>query len=125
MRKTVHEVLVEVADKYGLTVNDLKGNSRFHRVSHPRQEAYYQIFTQCPHISYPDMGRRIGGRDHTTCLSGVKAHCLRNNLSYENAKLMRQKMRESASVWIRSTVLPQCVQDYRRATSIYAQGVPA
>jgi chromosomal replication initiation ATPase DnaA len=125
VRKSVAEVLSEVATKHGLTANDIKGRSRLTKFVIARQEAYYQVFIQCPHISYPEMSRRIGGRDHTTCLYGVKKHCKRNNLSYDTAREIRAQQRIEASVWIRSTVIPRCADDYRRASSIYSQGIAA
>jgi chromosomal replication initiation ATPase DnaA len=32
-----------------------------------------------PSISWPEMGRLFGGRDHTTVLHGVRAHAARVN----------------------------------------------
>lgn len=49
----------------------------------------YRIFTECGHISYPEAGRRLGGRDHTTILHGVKAHCKREGIEYSEAVRLR------------------------------------
>ena len=63
----------EVAAKHGLTVEELKGPSRKKRVVRPRQEAMYRGVTELK-MSYPDVARRLGGRDHTTALHGVEQH---------------------------------------------------
>lgn len=89
MRTTVAQIVAETASKHKITVSDILGQSRKRDVAWPRQEACFRVFTECPHISYPEMGRRIGGRDHTTCLYGVHRHCERIGITYEDAQLMR------------------------------------
>lgn len=90
MRQTVANILREVAQGYGLTVAALTGQGRSRHIAWPRQEAYYRAFTECSHLSYPEIARRIGGRDHTTVLHGVRAHCERNGQSYAQAVLIRK-----------------------------------
>jgi chromosomal replication initiation ATPase DnaA len=31
-------------------------------------------------LSFPQIGLRLGGRDHSTVIHGVKTHCKRNGL---------------------------------------------
>lgn len=100
LRKTVTSILAEVASENGLTVSELVGESRQRRYAWPRQEAYFRVFTQCPHIGYPDMGRRIGWRDHTTCIHGVRAHCKRIGLTYDAAKVMRECAAKAAGAYV-------------------------
>lgn len=90
MRTTVADVIRETAAKHRISVADLIGQSRERRYVRPRQEAMYRVFTECKHISYPDAGRRLGGRDHTTVLHGVKAHARRIGIAYADAKLIRE-----------------------------------
>ncbi len=90
MRQTVANILREVAQEHGLTVAALTGQGRSRHIAWPRQEAYYRAFTECPHLSYPEIARRIGGRDHTTVLHGVRAHCERNAQSYAHALRIRK-----------------------------------
>jgi hypothetical protein len=90
MRQTVANILREVAQEYGLTVAALTGQGRSRHIAWPRQEAYYRAFTECPHLSYPEIARRIGGRDHTTILHGVRAHCERNGQTYAHAVRIRK-----------------------------------
>lgn len=90
MRQTVANILREVALEHGLTVAALIGQGRSRHIAWPRQEAYYKAFTECPHLSYPEIARRIGGRDHTTVLHGVRAHCERNGQTYTHAVRIRK-----------------------------------
>ncbi len=90
MRQTVANILREVALEHGLTVAALIGQGRSRHIAWPRQEAYYRAFTECPHLSYPEIARRIGGRDHTTVLHGVRAHCERNGQTYTHAVRIRK-----------------------------------
>ena len=89
MRQSVANVLREVAEKHGLSVKSLLGPCRERVYAWPRQEAMYRVFTECPHISYPEAGRRIGGRDHTTIHYGVKAYCKREGIPYSEAVRLR------------------------------------
>jgi hypothetical protein len=90
MRQTVANILREVALEHGLTVAALIGQGRSRHIAWPRQEAYYRAFTECQHLSYPEIARRIGGRDHTTVLHGVRAHCERNGQTYAHAVRIRK-----------------------------------
>lgn len=67
-------VLKEVSAKHGFTVAALQGKSRTAPVVRARQEAMYRLFTECRWMSYPAIGRALGGRDHSTALHAVKAH---------------------------------------------------
>ena len=89
MRTSVAAIVRETAAKHGLSVAVLLGPCRERVYVWPRQEAMYRVFTECPHISYPEAGRRLGGRDHTTVIHGVKAHCRRNGIEYGDAQAMR------------------------------------
>lgn len=89
MRTTVADILREVAAKHGLSVKSLLGPCRERVYAWPRQEAMYRVFTECPHVSYPEAGRRMGGRDHTTIIHGVKAHCKREGIPYSEAVRLR------------------------------------
>lgn len=94
MRTSVADIVRETAAKHGLSVSVLLGQCRQRAYAWPRQEAMYRVFTECPHISYPEAGRRLGGRDHTTILHGVRAHCQRNGIEYADA--VRARKDESA-----------------------------
>lgn len=81
--KTVREILAEVAEEHHMPVSQLLSKSRTNRLSRARWRAMYRIFTECTHVSYPEMGRRMGGLDHTTCLHGVRRYCEMHGVSYD------------------------------------------
>jgi hypothetical protein len=90
MRTSVADIVREVAAKHGLPEKMILSQCRQRAYAWPRQEAYYRIITECPHISYPEAGRRLGGKDHTTVLHGVRAHCKRNGLSFKDVQTSRR-----------------------------------
>ena len=89
-RITLREIAVEVAAKHRITLDDLVGHDRSVCYVHPRQEVYYRAYIECPHLSYPEIGRRMGGRDHTTIAHGVKKHCGRIGIVYADALKLRK-----------------------------------
>ena len=61
-----------VAQHYGLTFTQIISENRRWEIARPRQVAMYVMREVCPHLSYPAIGRLLGGRDHTTILHGVQ-----------------------------------------------------
>jgi chromosomal replication initiator protein len=70
-RVTVDDIQRAVAEHYGLKKDDLLSERRTRSVARPRQAAMY-LAKQLTTRSYPDIGRRFGGRDHTTVLHAVR-----------------------------------------------------
>lgn len=70
-RITVDEIQKIVADHYSLKQADLLCEKRTRAIARPRHVAMY-LAKQLTTRSYPDIGRRFGGRDHTTVLHAVK-----------------------------------------------------
>lgn len=70
-RITVDEIQKLTADHFGLKQADLLSERRARQVARPRQVAMW-LCKQHTTRSYPDIGRRFGGRDHTTVLHAVK-----------------------------------------------------
>ncbi|MGQ0564916.1 MAG: chromosomal replication initiator protein DnaA [Gemmobacter sp.] len=68
---TVEEIQRKVADHYAVRLSDLIGPKRLRTIARPRQVAMY-LSKQLTLRSLPDIGRRFGGRDHTTIMHGVK-----------------------------------------------------
>ena len=60
-----------VAEHYGLKQADLISERRARAVARPRQVAMW-LAKQITTRSLPDIGRRFGGRDHTTVLHAVR-----------------------------------------------------
>ena len=70
-RVTVDDIQRAVAEHFGLKKDDLLSERRTRAVARPRQAAMY-LAKQLTTRSLPDIGRRFGGRDHTTVLHAVR-----------------------------------------------------
>jgi len=70
-RVTVDEIQKLVSDHYNMKQADLIGERRARAVARPRQVAMW-LAKSLTTRSYPDIGRRFGGRDHTTVLHAVR-----------------------------------------------------
>lgn len=68
---TVEEIQRKVSDHYNIRLSDLIGPKRVRNYARPRQVAMY-LAKQLTNRSLPEIGRRFGGRDHTTVMHGVK-----------------------------------------------------
>lgn len=68
---TIDEIQRRVADHYALKLNDMISPRRAREVARPRQVAMYLAKMLTPR-SLPEIGRRFGGRDHTTVMHAVK-----------------------------------------------------
>jgi chromosomal replication initiator protein len=76
---TVEEIQRKVAEHYNIRLSDMIGPKRLRVIARPRQIAMY-LAKQMTTRSLPDIGRRFGGRDHTTIMHGVrKVEELRTN----------------------------------------------
>jgi len=76
LRANLHKVSVDdiqkkVADHYNVSVPDLLSARRSRTVARPRQVAMY-LAKQLTTHSLPDLGRKFGGRDHTTVLHAIR-----------------------------------------------------
>ncbi|WP_232962636.1 chromosomal replication initiator protein DnaA [Paracoccus tegillarcae] len=70
-RVSIEEIQRKVAEHYNIRLADLIGPKRVRTVARPRQIAMY-LSKQLTNRSLPEIGRRFGGRDHTTIMHGVK-----------------------------------------------------
>ncbi len=70
-RITVDDIQKTVAEYYGLKQADLLSERRNRAIARPRQAAMW-LCKQLTTRSLPDIGRRFGGRDHTTVLHAVR-----------------------------------------------------
>jgi len=68
---TVEEIMRQVADHYHLRMSDLLSPRRARAVARPRQVAMF-LSKMLTSKSLPEIGRRFGGRDHTTVIHAVK-----------------------------------------------------
>ena len=68
---TVEEIQRKVSEYYNIRLSDIIGPKRLRSYARPRQVAMYlcKLLTS---RSLPEIGRRFGGRDHTTVMHGVR-----------------------------------------------------
>ncbi|WP_225612018.1 chromosomal replication initiator protein DnaA [Paracoccus sp. PAR01] len=68
---SIEEIQRKVAEHYNIRLSDMIGPKRVRTVARPRQIAMY-LAKQMTSRSLPEIGRRFGGRDHTTIMHGVR-----------------------------------------------------
>ena len=82
-------IIAEVAERHGITVEQIMGDSRKRHISWPRQEAMYELGRRSKWMSLTAIARFFG-RDHTTILHGIRKHCERIGASYEDFSAQRR-----------------------------------
>ncbi|RKQ69460.1 chromosomal replication initiator protein DnaA [Litorimonas taeanensis] len=70
-RLTVDRIQRAVCEAFGLSLTDMVSKRRARQIARPRQVAMY-LSKKLTKRSLPDIGRRFGGRDHTTVMHAVK-----------------------------------------------------
>ncbi|MCF8034983.1 MAG: chromosomal replication initiator protein DnaA [Desulfarculaceae bacterium] len=68
---SVEDVFKAVAAHYGLKVSDLKSARKSRDISRPRQVAMY-LARRLTNLSFPEIGKALGGKDHSTVVKGVQ-----------------------------------------------------
>lgn len=64
-------VIRAVCDEFGLTHAQLIGQSRIKSIARPRGVCYWLLRQRS--FSYPEIGRAVGGRHHTTVMAMIKS----------------------------------------------------
>ena len=64
---TIEEIVKVVANRFGIKISDLKSPKKNKNLATARQIAMYLARKFTP-ASYPDIGEKIGGRDHSTVI---------------------------------------------------------
>ena len=77
---SIESIQREVANFYGLRVQDLKSDKKQKNISLPRQVAMY-LARRYTGASYPEIGEKFGGKDHSTVIHAVKK--IENNLGQD------------------------------------------
>lgn len=62
-------VIREIGKYFHVSLEDLLGHKRTKELVTPRQIAMYLLRHECD-MSYPDIGRKMGGKDHSTIMHG-------------------------------------------------------
>ncbi len=70
-RVTIEEIQKRVAEHYNIRFADMHSARRARAVARPRQIAMY-LAKQLTARSLPEIGRKFGGRDHTTVMHAVR-----------------------------------------------------
>ena len=70
-RITIEEIQKRVAEHFNIRVADMHSARRARAVARPRQVAMY-LAKQLTARSLPEIGRKFGGRDHTTVMHAVR-----------------------------------------------------
>ncbi|WP_380055218.1 chromosomal replication initiator protein DnaA [Falsihalocynthiibacter sp. SS001] len=68
---TIEEIQRRVSEHYNIRLSEMIGPRRVRNIARPRQVAMF-LSKQLTSRSLPEIGRRFGGRDHTTVMHGVK-----------------------------------------------------
>jgi chromosomal replication initiator protein len=68
---TLDQIIKTTCEYYNIRQADITGASRARAVARPRQMAMY-LSKNLTSRSYPEIARKLGGRDHTTVLYGVR-----------------------------------------------------
>jgi chromosomal replication initiator protein len=69
--RTNEQMLTELADHLGFSVDELRGTSRQRPLVLARQTAMY-VFREMTDLSFPAIAKLFGGRDHTTVIHAVE-----------------------------------------------------
>lgn len=70
-RVSIEEIQKRVAEHFNIKVSDMHSARRARAVARPRQVAMY-LSKQLTTHSLPEIGRKFGGRDHTTVMHAVR-----------------------------------------------------
>ena len=70
-RVTIEEIQKQVASHFNIRTSDMHSARRSRIIARPRQVAMY-LAKQLTSRSLPEIGRKFGGRDHTTVMHAVK-----------------------------------------------------
>src|SRR5450432_39515 len=68
---TIESIQRQVASYFDVKLHDLKGPKRHRAIAHPRMIAMF-LARKLTKMSYPEIGSRFGGKDHSTVISAVR-----------------------------------------------------
>ena len=97
-KTTIEDIQRKTAEFYKLDVRDFHSPQRARRVARPRQVAMY-LSRKLTTRSLPEIGRRFGGRDHTTVLHAcrrIEALCEEDPLFKQEVDFLSQMLARRA-----------------------------
>lgn len=83
-------IIRSIAEKHGISPEQIKGVARTHKVCLIRHEAAYEI-AEKTQLSLAQIGKAIGGREHTSVAYMINQHCLRHGLDVPRGMLFRAR----------------------------------
>lgn len=90
---TINDVVRTVADFFEITPSDLESKSRKKNIVEPRQICMY-LLRDILRLSYPYIGEKLGGRDHTTAIHACEKVAAEINQNADlNQRIMLVKER--------------------------------
>jgi len=93
-RVTIEEIQKRVAEHYNIRLAEMTSARRARMVARPRQVAMF-LAKQLTQRSLPEIGRKFGGRDHTTVMHAVSrvTELMQSDLSFaEDVELLRRML---------------------------------
>lgn len=69
----MHEIITTAADLFEVSIDELTSASRRLRVTKARHAAAWALRWQYKDLSLSEIGRLLGGRNHTTIMYGIDA----------------------------------------------------
>jgi chromosomal replication initiator protein len=93
-RITIDEIQRRVAEHYNIRVADMHSARRARAVARPRQVAMF-LAKQLTSRSLPEIGRKFGGRDHTTVMHAVRKIeeiCSTDSAFAEDVELLKRML---------------------------------
>jgi chromosomal replication initiator protein len=86
---TPKRIMDAVANYYGVTLEALTGTRRDKKTAFPRQVAMY-LLREHNHCALAEIGRMLGGRDHTTILHGYEKIAAEVTINSQLSKSIEQ-----------------------------------
>ncbi len=93
---TIDEIQRRVADHFNIRLSDMHSPRRARVVARPRQVAMY-LAKQLTQRSLPEIGRKFGGRDHTTVMHAVRKIedlCMADGAFAQEVDLLRKMLEQ-------------------------------
>jgi len=93
-RVTIEEIQRRVAEHFNIKQSDMQSPRRARQVARPRQVAMF-LAKQLTTRSLPEIGRKFGGRDHTTVMHAVKKVeelCAADSAFLEDVELLKRML---------------------------------
>lgn len=67
------DIIKQVSLKHGVSILEIRGRYRDQRIVKARHEVFYRMRMETG-FSFPEIGRRVGGFDHSTAINGYRTH---------------------------------------------------